>query len=417
MPNNPNSPGIEWRNHWTVVLAAFFGVSLGSLHVYSTGLFIQPLEQELEWSRSKITSGLTLVSLMGVLFSPFVGILIDRWGPRRLAVPGAALFCLAFAGLSLARGPIWTWWGLWLLIATLALALKPTIWSAAISSHFSKSRGLALAIAFCGTGFGSTIIPLLADHLINELGWRGAYMALGGIFFVGTVPLLFIFFHDAKSSKAKALNTREQKPPIPLSGWSVGQGLRSRQFFQLALSALLITAVIVGLVVHIVPLLSDAGLPRQTVVKIASLIGVTSIVGRLTVGYLFDRLPGPPVGMISVGLPMVAAAIILLFPGSLAMSVIAVIFLGLSVGGEYDAIIYLSTRYFGLKNFGTLFGFVTSLLLAGVGLGPLFGGLLYDLSGDYTLFLIAVIPLSAVTCILLGTLGPYPDHETISDKG
>lgn len=88
----------------------------------------------------------------------------------------------------------------------------------------------------------------------------------------------------------------------------------------------------------------------------------------------------------------------------------AVIFLGLSVGGEYDAIIYLSTRYFGLKNFGALFGFVMSLLAAGVGLGPLLGGVLYDISGNYNLFLMVVIPMCAISCVMICTLGPYPEH-------
>ena len=410
----PESQGItsrqEWRKSWTVVLAAFVGVSLGSLHIYSTGLFIEPLESEMGWSRTEITSGLTLISVVGAFFSPFVGLMIDRCGARSIAVPGAILYCVAFGSLSLTGPSIWNWWGLWFLIACLALMQKPTVWSAAVSSHFIKSRGLAIAITFCGAGLGSSIIPLITHTLISEFGWRIAYIGLGAIFFLISVPTLVLFFHDARKSHTGHGGPVEAADSPVIPGWSVKQGFKSRQFFQLTAAALLITAVVVGMVVHVVPLLTESGLPRPTVVKIVSLIGIMSIVGRLSVGYLFDRLPGPPVGMCSVGLPALSAVIILLFPDSLPLVVLAVIILGLAVGGEYDAIIYLSTRYFGLRNFGTLFGFVASMILAGVGLGPLLGGLLYDLAGDYRVFLMVVIPMSLITSILLGTLGKYPDH-------
>lgn len=404
----------EWRKSWTVVMAAMLGVTVGSVHIYATGLFIQPIESEFGWSRTQITSGMTIIAFMGFLFSPLMGMLVDRWGARRIGLFGVIFYCGATAMLSLAGPSIWSWWALWFLVSVTVLGMKPTVWSAAVSSHFELNRGLAIAIAFCGTGVGSTIVPLLTNSMINEFGWRGAYMGLGLIFFIAAVPILFFFFFDARQSNEKK-SRKETDPtpsaPVVLNGWSVRQGLRSRQFYQLAISALLITAVIVGFVVHIVPLLTESGIPRNTVVKIVSLIGIMSIIGRLTVGFLFDHFPGPPIGMVSVGLPMVAAILLLLFPGSMVFSIIAVMFLGLSVGGEYDAIIYLSTKYFGLRNYGSLFGMVVSLLVAGVGLGPIMAGFFYDISGDYNLFLLVAIPMCAITCVLIGTLGSYPDHE------
>src|SRR3546814_3244418 len=92
-------------------------------------------------------------------------------------------------------------------------------------------------------------------------------------------------------------------------------------------------------------------------------------------------------------------------------TIIAIVLLGLSVGGEYDAIIYLSTRYFGLQNFGALFGYIASALLAGVGLGPLLGGYLYDIAGSYDMFLMFVIPTGIIAALLVGTLGRYPAHQ------
>jgi MFS family permease len=115
--------------------------------------------------------------------------------------------------------------------------------------------------------------------------------------------------------------------------------------------------------------------------------------------------------MASVSLPVFTALLLLLFPGSIPVILVAIFLLGLSVGGEYDAIIYLSTRYFGMRNFGTLFGFVAAALLAGVGLGPLIASHLYDQTGSYQSFLLLAIPAGALCAVLIGTLGRYPDHE------
>ncbi len=401
----------EWKSGWTLVFAATLGVVLGSVPIYTTGLFMQPLEAEFGWSRTEVSAGLTVSSVLGVLFSPLFGYLVDRWGSRRLAVPGSILFCLALAALSFAGPSIWSWWLLWFALGWTLLCLKPTVWSAAVSASFFHNRGIALAIMLCGTGIGSTTMPLIANALIDGLGWRDAYRVLGLGLILTVVPVLWFFFFDARHADPKARRNTNPVTPAQHAGWGVREGFRSRQFYILCLTALIVTGVIVGFVVHLVPMLGWYGLTRDTAVTIASMVGITSIIGRLTVGYLFDRLPGPPIGMVSFLLPLVTATLFLLFPGSLTIAIVAVIFLGLSVGGEYDAIIYLGSRYFGMRNFGTLFGFVAAGILAGVALGPLVAGMLFDMSQSYRLFLITVIPLSAFSALLIGTLGAYPDHK------
>jgi MFS family permease len=400
----------EWRTGWTLVMAGAFGVSLGTIHIYSLGVFMEPIEAEFGWTRAWISAGLTICSVLAAIFSPAFGILLDRWGARRLVLPAAVLYCLSIASLSLTGPSIWSWWMLWFAIGATTLGTQATVWSAAVSGRFTVSRGLALAVTFSGTGIGSTLVPVLSNALIEGLGWRGAYRAIAAIFAVVVLPILWLFFHDDRAKPARTAE-EEVAPAPPLTGWTVREGLRRRQFYQLGISAVLVTAVIVGFIVHLVPLLSAQGLERDTAVRIAAIVGVMSITGRLSVGYLFDRLPGPPVGFVSVSVPALSAALLLLFPGSLAWSIAAVIVLGLSVGGEYDAVIYLSTRFFGLRNLGTLFGFTVSCIVAGVGIGPIVPGILFDATGSYESFLIAVIPTSLVAGLMLATLGPYPDHE------
>ena len=396
----------EWRSGWPLVLAATLGVSLGSLQIYSTGVFIEPLGEEYGWGRAEVTSGLLITSVLGVIFSPLFGLLIDKWGARRLAIPGAILSCLSFALLAFTGPQIVTWWVGWCLIGGSALMLQPTVWSAAVSSHFTVGRGLALAVMLCGTGLASASIPPLSYMLIQALGWRGAYIALGTIFAVLVIPPLYFFFFDARHA------TRDKKPASPdaFPGWTAREGFRTRQFYQLAAAAFLTTMMIVGFVVHLVPMLQEDGIPRSTVVWIAGLTGIFSVIGRLAVGYLFDRYHGPGIGAASVALPVPAALLLIFFPGSLPAALLAVVFLGLAIGGEYDAVIYLSSRFFGVRAFGTLFGVVASALLAGLGLGPLIAGAVFDATGNYDGYLWMALGTSTASALLLGSLGRYPPH-------
>lgn len=399
------SAASEWKTGWLLVFASALGVALGSVQIYSTGVFVEPLEAEFGWSRSSIMGGLLITSMMGVVFSPFFGYLIDRFGARALALPGVAVTCLGFSLLSLAGPEIWTWWALWFVIALGALMTKPTVWSTAVSSHFRKGRGIALAVMLCGTGLGSAAVPPLCYFLIEAFGWRTAYLGVAAIFFVIVAPIMWLFFHDRRKEPLKPGETAKT-----VSGWTAREGFAKRQFFQLLAAAVVITSVVVGFVAHLVPMLENNGLERETAVYLAGLTGLLSVIGRLSVGYLFDKFSGPPIGAISVLLPLPAAILLLLFPGSFFASLVVVLFLGLAVGGEYDSIIFLASRYFGMRAFGTLFGVTASGLMAGVGLGPLMAGAIFDAYGSYDIFLYLTIAMSFFTALMLGTLGRYPDH-------
>ena len=129
----PSTAAAEWRRGWPLVLASASGISLTAIHIYSTGLFFEPLEAEFGWTRTQLASGLTLVSIVGVLFSPVAGFLVDRWNARRVALPGVIVYTGGVMALSLATPSIASWRLLWIFVAIGSLLLKPTVWSAAVS--------------------------------------------------------------------------------------------------------------------------------------------------------------------------------------------------------------------------------------------------------------------------------------------
>lgn len=396
----------EWRRSWPVVLTSALGLSVSVIYIYSLGIFIEPIEQEFGWGRTQITAGITVVSVMSVVLAPFVGMLIDRFGARSVGLPGVIIYCSAIAALSLVGGQVWMWWAGWAVVALGSVCIKPTVWTAAVASHFSAGRGLALAVALCGTGIGQALLPFLTNELVGLFGWRGAYVALavGGALLV--LPLMLLFFFDAREQQRRQGVAPADRSATP--GRGLKEGFLSAQFLFLALAALLATAGITALLVHFVPMTTFAGMQREAAAAAAGVIGLASMTGRIACGALLDRFDGRIVGAISFALPCLACVLFLGFDGSTGQAVLLAAVIGLSVGAEIDVIAYLATRHFGLRNFGTLFGAVAGLISFGAGLGPLFAGIVFDATESYANAHLALIPVFLLTAALVASLGPYP---------
>lgn len=179
------------------MLAAGLGFALASVTIYSLGPFIAPLEQEFGWTRAQIASGMTLYSILGIGLTPVAGILIDRLGSRRVGLFGIVTYGLTFCLLALATGSLWLWLTLWFLLSFASAAMKPTTWTAGVSSVFDKGRGLAISVMLCGAALSSTLTPIYATWLIDNYGWRTAYVALMGTFVAVVFPVVYLFFTSA----------------------------------------------------------------------------------------------------------------------------------------------------------------------------------------------------------------------------
>lgn len=402
----------EWRENWTAVMAGVMGVGLVSIYLYSTGIMIKPLEEEFGWTRAQISLGPTIVAVIGCIAAPFMGMVIDRFGPRRIGITGAILICSALAMLSQANASIWSWYALWLLVAIAHPFIKPTVWVTAVSSLFSASRGLALAITLSGIGFGSAVTPILLNYLIDAHGWRLAYVYLGGIFAILSVPILFFFFYGATDKNRLMRKAKPSEPPLNLPGMGLKEAIRSARFIKLAVATSAISVVTVALGVNLVPILSDAGIDRTTAAWIAGISGVGGLLGKLTGGWLLDRYHAGKVVGIATLCPGISCAILIAFPGSVPAAAAAVAIWSFAMGVEFDGMGYLASRHFGLRNFGAIFGAMAGLLALTGALGPYLSNYIFDVTRSYMPVLWAAIPTAFGAGILFMILGPYPVFET-----
>jgi len=403
----------EWRRNWTLVLAATIGFSFHSVMAVATGVFMDPLGQEFGWNRAQQSSGVSIASGVAMVLSPFFGALIDRWGTRRLAIPGLALTSISVASFALTNGSMTQWFALWTIYALVALAVKSTVWTAAVASVFSASRGLAIGVTLGGTALAQIIIPPLANWLIADFGWRGAFFWLGIGWGSIALVLSVLFLYDAHDQR-RQLREAGADPgaaaPV-LSGLSISEAWRDAALWRIAISTFVIMVVTFALVVHQFPLLVEAGISRENAAFLASLTGVAGVAGKLVTGWLLDRYRANLVGGLTLSSAAIAFALLLEPLRTPTLIVVAMVIIGYASGTKLQICGYLTTRYGGMRNFGKIFGTMASIIALGTGLGPVLGGFVYDLYGSYAPFLVAGMAGSLLSGLLIFGLGRYPEWE------
>ncbi len=404
------SAAAEWRANWTVVLAACAGMAVASLISYSSGLFIVPLEKEYGWSRAEIMSGHSIAATLAAICAPFMGILIDRFGTRRIGIAAIIAVCGAIAMFSQTGPNIWHWRALWLLLTIGIILVQPFVWTAAVTSLFSAGRGLSLAAVLCGSSIASIVVPRMTLWLIDAFGWRMAWIWLGGIWLVIALPLVWFFFTSAVDQRRTSVASESAVADTPRpSVWQ--SGILTWRFPVLLFAGVSIALVVVTMVVSVVPVLSASGISRGDAASIAGLVGITAIIGRLSIGALLDRMDGRMIAAICVSLPIIGILLLIKMPGSLVAASVAVLIFGFSLGAELDIVAYLTSRYFGRENFGFLFGTIGGLLGFVSGNGPVALNRVYDVTGAYTPALWAAVPLCLLSAVLFLCLGRYPEGD------
>lgn len=400
----------EWRSGWSLVLGAAIGVTLLNVGFMSAGTFVAPLEQAFGWSRAEISSGTIVVALTGVFVGPLVGLVVDKWGARRVVLPGAVLYGLILALFGTLDGSLIRYLALWLALAGASQLIMHTVWATAVSTHFSAGRRLAISFTMMGSGITTIIAPVMANFLIEQHGWRMAYviMGLGWSGFVVTVG--YFLFHDHHSRRRKE-RTDDIAPPAELTGYTVRDGLRSAAFIKILSTVFICNLLNIALVFHLVPLLSWSGLTRSAAVFVASSLGFSMLAGNMLFGLIGERIPARLFAAIAVAAPAISCVMLLQPDGSTAERTIAVCIFGLCAGSQMPAFTYLASRYFGLRSFATLRAFLLSGTTVAAAIAPVVAGLIFDGTGSYALLLKAGIPLVLVSGLVIQSLGAYPDFK------
>ena len=380
---------------WLVVLAAFFGVmvSFAAVVPYTFSLFIAPLHNAFGWKRDGISLAFGITAMTIAVCSPGIGHLLDRYPPRRIILPAIVLFAAGVASLSLLRGHLAQFYVTYLFIGVVGNATAQLAYSRTVSTWFFARRGLAFAIMLTGSGAGSIVLPLLAQHMIDAHGWRSAYVALGVAALVVGIPLTAIFVRERPGLRARA-SVQDS------TGISARDALRGRVVWILFACLLFYSISSNGAVAHLSAILTDHGVKTGAAALALSVMGAAGILGRLVTGHLLDRFFAPRVSLAllllsSVGLLMIAHA------HSAAVGIAGTAVLGFGMGSEADVTPYLLARYCGVKSFSLLYGCSWTAYAIGGAIGPVLVGKAFDVAGGYQP---GVIQLLAVPCLIAAAL-------------
>ena len=403
----PRGAAEEWRAHWPVVLAAFVGMGMSTIAQYTISLFIEPIEAEFGWTRAQIMSGMIITATLGVLCAPLIGAAIDRFGPRRFGIAASLAVPLCFSLLGTTNDNVWVWRALWFVFGLSTILLQPAVWTSAIAGFFEKGRGFALACVLCGSGFSSILMPPLAYFAIDRFGWRLGFATISLFWFVLVFPLVTLFLTSHKD-RARTSGSEQSHAATRNFGFVLRHVILSRKFLQVAIAALLIATVVVSIVTSLVPIMTANGIDRAEAAGIAGLLGFSSIGGRLTVGWLLDRVEARYLAAVMLSLPLLAIFLLVQMPHSVPAAIAAVLIIGLALGAELDLMAYITSRYFELTFFGTLFGTIGGFVTLAGGMGPVLLNLVFDATGSYVPALLGAIPVSLAAALLFLLLGPYP---------
>jgi predicted MFS family arabinose efflux permease len=401
----------EWKAHWPLVLTAFVGLSLTSVVIYSTGLVIAPIEREFGWSRTQVTAGTSLATMLAIPLSPFVGALIDRFGVRRLALPGTVLASLGIAGIALADGSTTVWLALWAFYGLSSLFIKATVWTAAVTGAFTAGRSLAISVILCGTAFAGIAVPPLMQWVTDSMGWREGYMALTVLWGLPAFLLSWFFLFDVHNAKGRipSDDADDGGASAHISGLTVAQAVRSASLWRIGLATLVMLILGTVMLVHQVPLLTEYGISRHDAAWLTSLTGVAAVIGKLATGWMMERWDAGRVGS-ATNFVTALAMVFLLEPLRNPVTIVgAVMVVGYAGGTKMQLCVYLTGIYAGMRNYGKIFGVMASVVAAAGGLGPILGGAIYDAFGSYDAFVMAAIPASVVSALLILRLGEYPE--------
>ena len=390
-----------------VLLGAIAGCSTGvsALLLYTNGLFVDGLSREFGLTRTEFGFGVLLATIALGVGNPLAGWAVDRFGVKPPAVLGLLLLAAGFAGMGLFVSSTSTYLLLQALLAFLAVASGPVAFAKLIGGYFTRHRGIALGITMAGIGLAAAIVPPLLSSLIDERGWRAGYFALAVVPLLGALAVALLVPNGSLAAARPTPAQGAGSAPAADDSW-----LRSRAFWIMAAASATMSLAFMGLLPHFVPMLMDGGLDAVAAGGVAGTIGLAVISSRLLIGYLLDRLFAPRVA-IGVCLMAAAGCVLFLTQGTSAATLTAIA-LGFAVGAELDLLGFLVARYFGLAQFGRVYGWQYAVFVLSSGIGPLWVGAARDATGNYDLTLMLSSAGLLAACMMFLLLPRYP--ETIA---
>jgi len=386
---------------WVMVVMAACIMATHALVFYAFGVFLKPLTVEFNWERGALSGAFSIALLLVGPFSILSGRLSDKYGPRILVTISGLSLGVGFLLMSQINSlwQVYLIWGLFMGVG-ISCSFVPII--STIPRWFTKKRGIAIGIAVAGFGLGGVIVPPLAQWLISAFGWRQAYLILGLITFIVVIPLAQFMKHSPQRVGLKPYGedeTIKDEHSLVTEGLSITQAIKTSRFWVWGLILFCFFFCIQVTIVHIVPHAVDIGVSPIIAASITSIIAGCSVIGKLSTGFLSDKVGSRLLLIACISLATLAL-LWLLFAKEIWMLYIFAVIFGIGYGGIVLLQTVISAELFGLGSLGMVLATLMFCGTIGGALGAPLAGSIFDITGSYGLaFLICVI-ICALAIIL-----------------
>ncbi|MGW0590049.1 MFS transporter [Streptosporangium sp. NPDC002607] len=410
MPKTTQRGARKQGNPWLVLFGAGIANAVGPQPIVlgTLGVFIIPITEATGFGRTTVTSSYSVAAVGMAIGLVIVGRLLDRYAVRYILIPAFVGFSVSTAIIGLMPANPIAFLVPYFLLGFFGAGTYTPI-AKTLVTWFDNKRALAIGLCAGIMSLGTSLTPIIAGALIGRLGWQMAYATLGLIALIVSVSMITVFVRARAERHVRGRLVTETEDDgksvsLELPGLTFGEALRSRHFWMLTLALGAVGIAIVGLQVHLVPMMSDRGLDSAQAALLLTIYALASVVGRVGGGFLIDRIPGTIIGPIVILVPVVG--LFFLHPPFVSAAV-AVALIGVAYGIEADLVAFFITRYLGMRAFGKVFGLMQSVFLIGTGFGPLLLGLAYDNFGTYDPVIPVLGGILVACAITIALLGKY----------
>ncbi len=384
---------------WVVVVVCFLTISLVFGVRLSFSLFFEELTRshEFDWTRGSTAGVFSISMLVFALSSAPIGWLFDRLGARRVFSLGLAIIAVGLFLTSRMHslGEFYLYYGVWTGLGLAALGL--TMYAAVLSLWFDREghRGLAIGLAFSGTGVGILVLAPILERVITHYGWRQGYLLLTALIAFVALPLTWFFMWDSPRDLGllpDGVTTSPRDAPPTAAGarpraltWSWQQAARTGTFWLLMASGLLSLFTLRMVSVHQVAYLVDQGVPRLTAATVIGAAGLVTALSFILFGGLSDRIGRERAFYMGGVAQLVALALLILVrPGVPAVYLFAyALFWGLGEGSRSSLLTAIASDTFPGPAIGAIVGTMGTFFALGAGLGSWLGGVIFDWARTY----------------------------------
>ncbi len=395
---------------WRVVAGSFVAMMVVTgFFTYTFTLFVGPLRTEFDVGLEQVMYSLTLGTLMGLVMSPFMGVLIDKLPIRMIMTLGAVLLALGFFGMSRATS-ILAFNIIFALTFSIGNASVGTMaGSAAVSRWFVRNRGRALGITTIGTSVGGIFMPAITAVWITSLGWRSAMENLA-IIAIALVP--WVWFNVRGRPHELGLQpdgdpepeTDASDPTAASAQQDPGQGMKEivmqREFWLIGLSVGLLIATFSSILSNLSPYAMGIGATEAQASSLIMLLAITGLIGKLIFGFGADRFSLKWGLWAAQGLVAIAFAIMAQEP-SYTVLLIAAMCMGFATGGLLPVWNAVMAQVFGVNSYGRAMGVMGPIITLLIMPAYILIGRLYDMDGNYVTALQLFIGIALLAAVLL----------------